>query len=423
MTVGVSWIDLTLAVRMLARSPGLTAVSVLGLAVAIAIALGAFTITGAIIDPSLPLADGDRVVSIMNWQIRSNTREQRVLYEYARWRELDTFEDLGAARYVSRNLVMPGVEPATVQVAEMTASGFALARVGPLLGRHLRPEDERPGAPDVVVIGHDVWTRRFHADPAAVGRTLQLGATVHTVVGVMPEGFAFPVHHSYWVPWRLDPARYEPRTGPSIEVFARLAPGVTLERAQARLAAIAQATAAAFPPTHEHLRAKVRPYAYGLDLAAYPLDGAGAPIAMLKSPVAEIEGQFSPDGKLFLYASNQSGRFEVYVEPWPQTGERWAVSTTGGTDGRWSPDGREIFYLTPDRRLMAVPVRTTPTFVAGRPVELFQTRVAGPLGLGHRFPFAVAKDGQRFLMYVTDPDGPPPALSVIANWHSLVGGR
>ena len=66
---------------------------------------------------------------------------------------------------------------------------------------------------------------------------------------------------------------------------------------------------------------------------------------------------------------------------------------------------------------MAVPVRTAGGFSAGRSVELFRTRVAGPLGTGHRFPFAVAKDGQRFLMYVTDPDAPPPGVTVIANWR------
>jgi Tol biopolymer transport system component len=156
----------------------------------------------------------------------------------------------------------------------------------------------------------------------------------------------------------------------------------------------------------------------GLDLALYRL-GSGTTAAltpMLQGPASEIEGQFSSDGKYFLYASNHSGKYEVYVEPWPRTGERWAVSTDGGTDARWRPDGQEIFYLSPDRRLMAVPVRTAGGFSVGRSAELFRTRVAGPLGTGHRFPFAVAKDGQRFLMYVTDPSAAPPGVTVIANW-------
>ena len=156
----------------------------------------------------------------------------------------------------------------------------------------------------------------------------------------------------------------------------------------------------------------------GLDLASYRFGGQIGPV--LKSAISEIEGQFSPDGKYFLYASNQSGRFDLYVEPWPQTGERWPVSTGGGTDARWSPDGREIFYLSPDRELMAVPIRSAGGFAAARPVQLFRTQVAGPLALGHRFPFAVAKDGQRFLMYVSDPQGPPAAFSAISNWRALV---
>ena len=157
----------------------------------------------------------------------------------------------------------------------------------------------------------------------------------------------------------------------------------------------------------------------GLDLATYRLDGSGAAatVPLLKGPASEIEGQISPDGKHLLYASNQSGRYEVYVEPLPRTGERSTVSTDGGTDARWRPDGQEILYLSADRRLMAVPVRTAGGFSVGRAVELFRTRVAGPLGTGHRFPFAIAKDGQRLLMYVTDPASPPPGVTVIANWR------
>ncbi len=111
----------------------------------------------------------------------------------------------------------------------------------------------------------------------------------------------------------------------------------------------------------------------GLDLATYRLDGSGgaALVPLLKSQASEIEGQVSPDGQRLLYASNQSGRYEIYVEPLPRTGERVAISTDGGTDARWRPDGQEILYLSPDRGLMAVPVRTAGGFGVGRTVELF----------------------------------------------------
>ena len=80
----------------------------------------------------------------------------------------------------------------------------------------------------------------------------------------------------------------------------------------------------------------------------------------------------------------------------------------------------QLFYLSPTRELMAVSVTTTNGFRAGTPVRLFQTTVAGPLGTGHRFPYAVSADGQRFLMYVNDQHAPPPSISVIVNWPALI---
>lgn len=247
---------------MLLRFPALTLVSVLGMAVGMAIATAAFTIAFGLLDASLPLVEGERVVSIISWDASTNNREKRTMCDFAAWRELTSIDDLGAVRTVTRNLIAPGAQPEPVAVAEMTASGFRVARVDAALGRHILPEDEQAGAPPVVVIGHDVWTRRFGSDPGIIGRTLQLGDTTYSVVGVMPGGFAFPVNHEYWIPWREAPEAYEPRTGPTIDVFGRLAPGVTLESAQAELAAIGERAAAAFPRTHEHLRPRVVPYAH-----------------------------------------------------------------------------------------------------------------------------------------------------------------
>ncbi|HEV2074835.1 MAG TPA: ABC transporter permease, partial [Thermoleophilaceae bacterium] len=181
------------------------------------------------------------------------------------WREeLETVQDLGAFRTVERNLIPGEGPPEPVQVAEMSAAGFRLARVPPLLGRYLLEEDERPGASPVVVIGYDAWQNRFEGDPAIVGRDVRLGGTLHAVVGVMPEGFAFPENHRFWTPLRADPAAYERREGPAIFIFGRLAPGVTMEQAQAELEAIGRRTAAAFPETHAQLRPMVMPYTHSL---------------------------------------------------------------------------------------------------------------------------------------------------------------
>lgn len=263
MSTGFTWIDLRLAARMLVRYPGLSIVSVLGMAVGIAIATAAFTIVYALLDPAVPLEEGDRVVSIVTWDTATNNRESRVMHDFAAWGDLASVTDIGAFRTVGRNLIAAGGQPETVSIAEISSAGFRVARVPPAMGRHLLPEDERLGAPDVAVIGHDVWLRRFAGDPAIIGRAIQLGETTYSVIGVMPEGFGFPIDHSFWIPWRMDPAAYAPRSGPAISVFARLAPGATLETAQAELTAAGQRTAAASPSTHEHLRPRVKPYTFG----------------------------------------------------------------------------------------------------------------------------------------------------------------
>ncbi|MSO62372.1 MAG: hypothetical protein EXQ50_09815 [Acidobacteria bacterium] len=156
------------------------------------------------------------------------------------------------------------------------------------------------------------------------------------------------------------------------------------------------------------------------DLIGYEAGASPAPTPIVEDAFTSLELQFSPDGRFISYSSDESGRAEIYVQPWPQTGERWQVSTDGATDARWRADGRELFYLSPTRELMAVSLDTRNGFRAGTPVRLFQTRVAGPLGAGHRFPFAVSADGQRFLIYVNDRNAPPPSISVIVNWPALI---
>jgi putative ABC transport system permease protein len=268
--LGVSWIDVTLAWRMFVRYPGLSIAGVFGLAVGIATAAGAFTLVSGLLHPELPLPEGDRVVAIRTVDVSTHNVESRVMHDLAAWRALSSLEDFGASVTVGRTLIAEGGHPETITAAQMTSSGFRLARVSPERGRYLLPEDERPGAPDVVVIGHDVWRRRFGGDPNVLGRTLELGSTTHAIVGVMPEGFGFPIFHDYWIPWRLDPEAHVPRTGPSVTVFGRLAPGATLERAQAELTPIVERTAAASPGTHRHLRAYVEPYALALTGVSNP---------------------------------------------------------------------------------------------------------------------------------------------------------
>ena len=135
-----------------------------------------------------------------------------------------------------------------------------MTRVPPLLGRYFNDDDERNGAPPVVVIGHQVWQNRFAGRRDVVGQTLQLGATRYTVIGVMPARFAFPINNRIWTPLRLDPSEFERGAAPAIDVFGRLTPGATLADARTQLATIGKRLSAAYPKTHEHIRPRVLPY-------------------------------------------------------------------------------------------------------------------------------------------------------------------
>lgn len=154
-SLGNSWTDIKLGLRMLVKYPGLTLVGGLGIAVAVAIAAGAFSIGFALLNPSLPLAGGDRIVAIQNWDTAANDPDRRIAHDFMAWRdELTSVEGIGAFRQVSRNLIAPGAQPETVRVAEMSASGFSIARVSPFMGRYLVPDDEIEGALPVAVIGY-----------------------------------------------------------------------------------------------------------------------------------------------------------------------------------------------------------------------------------------------------------------------------
>jgi Tol biopolymer transport system component len=155
----------------------------------------------------------------------------------------------------------------------------------------------------------------------------------------------------------------------------------------------------------------------GWDLAAMPMMGERKPIVVVSAPFEERGGQFSPDGKWVAYQSNESGRFEIYVQPFPGPGDKWRVSIAGGTDTRWRADGQELFFLAPDGKLMAASVRASgTTFDAGPPAALFQTRmvVGGNANLAPQY--AVSRDG-RFLFNVPDETAPPQPITVIVNWN------
>ena len=258
-----SRIDFKLGVRMLVKYPGLSIIGGAGLAVGIAIGAAFFAFFYSYIYATIPAPDGHRIVGLENWDVRTNNEVRQAAHDFVTWRdEMKTVVELGAFRTVGKNFFAEGASAESVRIAEITAVGLNVPHIQPRLGRLLMAADEAPGARPVLLISSDVWVTRFASDPAILDREVRFGTTVYTIVGVMPEGFNFPISHDYWTPLHLDPARYPRRQGPAIFIFGRLAPGVTMDQAQAELSAIAASTATQFPDTHTELRARVMPYAH-----------------------------------------------------------------------------------------------------------------------------------------------------------------
>jgi dipeptidyl aminopeptidase/acylaminoacyl peptidase len=148
-----------------------------------------------------------------------------------------------------------------------------------------------------------------------------------------------------------------------------------------------------------------------------PVEGGRKPTPFLQSKFFEFNGQFSPDGRWIAYTSNESGQNQVYVQPFPPNGAKWQVSVAGGDRARWRRDGKELFYIAADQRLMAVAIKIGSTFEAAIPQSLFPTSVTFTLN-NFQFFYTPAPDGQRFLLRVPTGTTTPSPVTVVLNWRA-----
>lgn len=263
---GIPWfgpftLDVRLGLRMMRKFLGITLIGGLAMTVGFSIIIAIFTFFDVVMwSDSVPLDEGERVMAVQVWDSEIGRRSEISAQDFDRWRTgLGSFEDIGAFRTVERGIVHENGEIESVPMAEMSASGFDLARVAPVLGRTLLEEDETEGAEPVVVIGYDEWQSRFNGDEGVIGQALRLNERFYTIVGVMPDDFAFPVNHQFWLPLSLSYGEliFAPPNG---TVFARLATGVTTEEAQAELSAIGLLPSQGSPDRVEPFRLNVLHY-------------------------------------------------------------------------------------------------------------------------------------------------------------------
>lgn len=264
----VNWIhdliqDLGYAARQLRRNPGFTVVAVVTLALGIGGTTAILSVTKAVLLQALPFPDLDRLVMV--WGQNSELGWNYMPFspaEFAAYRDRSkSFEQIAGVEAISFNLVA-GVDPEVVAGGRATAGLFSLLRVSPLLGRTFTPEEGQPGRGNVVLLTHDLWQRRFGADPGVLGRVLKLYHTpalipgaeaqpvsdIFTVIGVLPPGFLLPtVQAEVWVP-RASEEQTTTRGG-SLQMVARLRPGVTPAGAQAELDILTRRMKQQFPET------------------------------------------------------------------------------------------------------------------------------------------------------------------------------
>jgi predicted permease len=232
--------DLQLAIRGLARTPAFSAVAVLCLALAIGVNSAMFSIVHAVLLDPLPYREPDRVVLVYNRFLgQEQERVPASGYEFVDLRDrTESFERVAAVIPQFLNLTGDGDAERLVG-ARASADLFPLLGVQAAEGRTFTAEEDVYGQNQVVLLGHELWGRRFGADPAVVGRSLTLNDIPHQVVGVLPEGFSFgPFDYDVWIPAAINFGQLPPRNARGLTVVGRLAEGVSLAGAQADLEAL-----------------------------------------------------------------------------------------------------------------------------------------------------------------------------------------
>ena len=237
----------------------------LTMAVGIGANVAVFSVVDGVLLKPLPFAQSDRLVAIWGrFDPESGfTFPQFPLSnpEFVDYRqEAHALEDVAAWSRQSVTVGGPGAEPERVVAASVSANLFSLLRVSPSAGRTFTDEEDRPKAPPVAVLSTGYWRSHFAGDPTVVGRTVLMNGVPTTIVGIMPEGFAFPgTTTRIWIPLGIDPANPGNRQGHSIRAIGRLAPGASIETARAELRTIMSAWKARYPAIHTGHYLFVRP--------------------------------------------------------------------------------------------------------------------------------------------------------------------
>jgi putative ABC transport system permease protein len=254
--------DLRYAWRSLTGRPSwaFTAAALLTLALGIGAVTAVFTIVHAVLLAPLPYREPDRVVRIRDINLGMGIDDfSASVPNFRSWQgQTRGFSHLAALYGASANLTGGG-EPEHLNGYEVSASFWNVLGLRPIAGRGFLSADEERGHTPVAMISEGLWRRRYGGDPSIVGRTIDINLVPHVVVGVAPQDVGFATDVELWLPLEYDPEFFESRGDRRLIVFGRLAPGVTLERAQAEMLAITSRLAGEFPDSNQGWSARVIP--------------------------------------------------------------------------------------------------------------------------------------------------------------------
>ncbi|MDH3208186.1 MAG: ABC transporter permease [Gemmatimonadota bacterium] len=253
--------DVKYGIRMLVKTPGLTVVSVLTIALGVGLTTHTFsTVYGSVIR-GLDFDRGTKLASLSEEIVAAGERGNGVPYlDLLDWREEQTsFRGLAAYSQGTVNVADEGNPPERFDGAFVSANLFEQVDGVPIMGRVFnQSEGDGPGEP-VIILGYDVWQNRYAGDQDIVGQSIRVNGRLATVIGVMPEGFHFPFQEDIWLPLGIDPLQAQRGTN-RVGIVGRLLEGVTVEQADVQMDQIAARVAAEYPETNEGASVWVQAY-------------------------------------------------------------------------------------------------------------------------------------------------------------------
>src|SRR5436190_13171894 len=280
--------DVRSGLRMLVKYPMLSVVAILTFGLGIGLSTTVFCVVNGGLFKGLPFPEADRIVAVVGTNPSQSQPQQPIsVLDLVIWKERQTsFEKFGEYWFAPMNLSAEEGRPERFSGGLLTVAAFEALGVRPILGRGFEEGDDRLGAEPVVLLGYNLWRDRFGSATDIVGKTIRASGVQRTVIGVMPERFAFPIREALWTPLVIDSNAPRGGAGPFYQVIARLKAGVDIEQAKVQATTIAAQIEKEFPDTNRGRGADVIPYArtiLGPEIYAllYTMLGAGVGVLLI----------------------------------------------------------------------------------------------------------------------------------------------